>query len=323
MLFVFESPALLQLLWGILVLYGLILFAYWQWRQRTLRQLGSPALEARLLQGFSVPRFWIKNALFMGAAALVVVAMANPRVVVRVVGTPQQSADVLIALDVSNSMVATDLSPSRLDKAKTFVEDLVNVLDGERLGLLFFAGDAQAQAPLSTDYGALLMFTRNATPAFIADQGTDVANAIEQALRMVESDAQRAKALILISDGEYHQGDAIKSAQKARAAGMQIHTIGAGSIGGGTIQDAFGNPLRTALNEPFLRQIAQVGGGNYYHLSQDKAALQAMRTAVANLPKTTVEAQAHNDYHSYYQWLLIPALLLLIGEQLLWWRKPR
>lgn len=318
----FENPDLLKLLLGLLVLTVPLLFVYWRWRQSTLRRLGSPALEQRLLLGFSPYRFWFKNVLFLLGAAFVVLAMANPRRVVRIAPEAQKSADVLIALDVSNSMLARDMPPSRLDKAKDFIAQLVSALEGERIGLLFFAGDAQAQAPLSTDYGALRMFVKNATPAIIADQGTDVATAIAQATRMIENNAQSGRALILISDGENHQENALQSAQKAREAGLQIYTIGVGSTGGTTISDADGKPIRTALNEIFLTQVAQAGGGTYLHLNQGASAIRTLKAAVSNLPKAAVQNQAYNDYQSYFQWLLLPALLLLIGEQLLWWRQP-
>ncbi len=318
----FENPDLLKLLFGLLGLTALLLFIYWRWRQSTLRRLGSPALEQRLLLGFSPHRFWLKNALFLLGAAFVVVAMANPRRVVRIAPEAQKSADVLIALDVSNSMLARDESPSRLGKAKDFIEQLVTALEGERLGLIFFAGDAQAQAPLSTDYGALRMFVRNANPAFIADQGTDIATAIGQAVRMIENNAQSGRALILISDGENHQEQALQSAQKAREAGLQIFTVGVGTTGGTTIADADGRPIRTALNETFLTAVAQAGGGSYLHLDQGASAVRTLKTAASNLPKNAVQNQAYNDYRSFFQWLLLPALLLLVAEQVLWWRQP-
>lgn len=318
----FENPDLLKLLWGLPAIAAPLLFIYWRWRRQTLRRLGSPALEQRLLQGFSPYRFWAKNLIFLLGAAFVVIAMANPRRVVRVAPQAQNSADILLALDVSNSMLARDAASNRLEKAKGFIGDLLTALEGERLGLLFFAGDAQAQAPLSTDYGALRMFLKNANPAYIADQGTDIAAAIEQATRMIEGNAQAGRALILVSDGENHQEDALQSAQKAKEAGLQVYTVGIGSAGGATITDAEGRPIRTALNEPFLREVAQAGGGAYLHVDQGAQAIQTFKTMAANLPKAAVQSQAYNEYQPYFQWLLLPALLLLIGEQLLWWRQP-
>lgn len=315
----FENPALLHLLWGILF-QGLLLFFYWQWRRSTLRRLGSAALEARLLQGFSTRRFWLKNLLFAFVMVCVVIAIANPRRAIRVQPGALSSSDVLIALDVSNSMLARDIKPNRLEASKSFIQDMVSKLEGERIGLIFFAGASQPQAPLSTDYGALLMYVRNATPAFIADQGTDIAAAIQQASRMFEGKTQAGKALILISDGENHQENAIEAAQKAKAEGMQIYTIAVGTAAGATIADANSTAIRTRSNEPFLREIAIAGGGQAFNIA-DNDAIAAIDNTIAQLPKETVVAQSYTDYYSYYPWVLLLAVLFLTTEQLLWWKR--
>jgi len=315
----FENPALLHLLWGILF-QGVLLFFYWQWRRATLRRLGSVALEQRLLQGFSPQRFWLKNLLFALVMVCIVIGIANPRRAVRVQPGPTNSSDVLIALDVSNSMLARDIAPGRLEKSKLFIRDLVASLEGERIGLIFFAGESQPQAPLSTDYGALLMYVRNATPAFIADQGTDIASAISQASRMFEGKTQTGKALIIISDGENHQENAIQAAQKASEEGLQIFTVVVGTAAGATIADAGGASIRTRSNEPFLRELAKAGNGQAFHISEGSA-IAALDAAVALLPKAVVEAQSYTDYYSYYSWILLLAVLLLISEQLLWWKR--
>jgi Ca-activated chloride channel homolog len=317
----FENPALLNLLWGLL-LHALLLFIYWQWRKNTLRRLGSPALEQRLLQGFSNRRFWLKNGLFALAMVILVVAMANPQRAVRVQPQLQNSADILIALDVSNSMLAKDVSPNRLGKAKDFIRKLADALKGERLGLIFFAGDAHPQTPLATDYSALLMFLHNANPAIIADQGTDVAAAVEQATRMFETDTKAGRALIIVSDGENHQENAVRRAQQARADGIQIHTVGVGSPGGAMIPAEGGRMVRTTLNEPFLRELATAGGGGAYNLSEDARVIGALKNAVRGLQKDAVLAQGYTEYRSYFQWLLLPVMLLLILEQVLWWKRP-
>jgi len=201
--FFFESPDLLYLL-AIVPLQALLLWAYWRWRQRTLRRLGSPALEERLLQGFSANRFWGKNLMFVGGLVLVILAIASPVRIERAESKTQNSADVVIALDISNSMLATDVKPSRLEQAKNFIQRLAPALDGERLGLVFFAGEALPQMPLSTDFEALLMFTRNAHPDFITDQGTNIGAAIESCKRLLETNTEAGRAIVLISDGENH-----------------------------------------------------------------------------------------------------------------------
>ncbi len=212
----FENPILLHLLWG-LAFQALLLLVYWQWRQRTLKRLGSPALAERLLLGFSQRRFWFKNLLFGASLALLALAIANPVRPVQREGKSRASADVLIALDISTSMLAKDVSPSRIVQAKQFIQRLVQALEGERIGLIFFAGDAYPQMPLSTDYESLLLFVRNANPNFVTDQGTDMATAIDLAQRLFESNALAGRGLILITDGENHQEDALQRARKGQS----------------------------------------------------------------------------------------------------------
>lgn len=321
-----ENPILLHLLWALL-LQALLLAVYWRWRQRTLQRLGSPALAARLLLGFSEKRFWFKNLLFAGAVALIVLAIANPQQAVRRTPPPQLSADVLIGLDISQSMLAKDAPPSRLEQAKKMVRDLVASLEGERIGLIFFAGDAYAQMPLSTDYEALLMFVNNATPEYITDQGTDFAPPIDLAARLFASNPESGHALILISDGEQHAGLPLERARSAHADGMIIHTVSVGADAGAMIptangfkRDFSGAVIRTKTNPAMLREIAAAGGGLALSLNNSNA-VPALTTAVNGLQKSAVEAKAYTEYVSYFQWLLLPALFLLVLEQVLWWRK--
>lgn len=321
-----ENPVLLHLLWALL-LQAILLVVYWRWRRRTLRKLGSPALAERLLLGFSEKRFWLKNGLFAAALALLVLAIVNPRAAVRRTPPPQLGSDVLIGLDISRSMLAKDVSPSRLQQAQKMIRELVASLEGERIGLLFFAGDAYVQMPLSTDYEALLMFASNATPDYITDQGTDFTPPIDLAARLFASNPESGHALILFSDGEQHNGLPLERARQAHADGMIIHTVSLGGDAGATIptaggykRDFSGALVRTKANPAMLRDIAEAGGG--LALSGSSAAtVPTLNTEVRNLQKTAVEAQAYTEYVPYFQWLLLPALLLLILEQVLWWRK--
>jgi Ca-activated chloride channel family protein len=325
----FENPDLLQLLW-VLALQAVMLLAYWRWRTRTLRQLGSPQLEERLLVGFSKSRFWIKNGLFAMVAALIALAIANPQKMGRETPPPKASADVLIALDVSRSMLANDVAPSRLTQAKIFVETLVKSLRSERVGFIVFAGDAFPQAPLTNDPDVLLLFIKNAAPDAVNDQGTNFTSAIELAQRMLPAESEAGRALILISDGENHTPEALEAAQKAKEEGLTIHMVGVGTAGGSSIPVSSGNLLRdysgqvvrTQLDATVLRDVAKAGGGIYTQLGEGNP-LNDIKTAITQLRRTTVEQQAVTTYHSYFQWLILPALLLLVIEQLIWWRKEQ
>ena len=324
----FENPALLHLLWALL-LQAFLLLVYWRWRQRTLRRLGSPALEQRLLQGFSSRRFWFKNILFAAAVALISLSMANPIEAVKMQGAPQSGSDVLIALDISNSMLANDVRPSRLEQAKSFVEELVKQLDGERIGLIFFAGDAYPQMPLSNDYDALMMFVNNAHPEFITDQGTDIASALGLAGRMFESGGEAGQALILISDGENHQENAMERAKELQKSGVILYTVGVGTAAGSTIpegrgafrRDFTGKQIRTSANDALMSELARAANGSSFNLREESKTLASLRSLIKALPKSTVEARAYTQNVTWYQWLLAPALLFLMLEQLLRWKR--
>lgn len=323
----FENPVLLNLLWA-LALQALLLWVYWRWRQQTLNRLGSPALAQRLMLGFSKGRFWLKNTLFAAAVALVAIAIANPQQAVRRTPPPQSSADVLIALDISQSMLAKDAKPSRLEAAKMFVGQLAEALEGERVGLIFFAGDAYAQMPLSSDVGALMMFARNANTDFITDQGTNIVSAIELATRLFDSGSEAGRALIIISDGEHHESDILIAARKARAEGIVIHTVSVGASsnatiplpGGGFKRDFNGQVVRSNANPILLRDVAKAGGGVTLN-TDDGGAAKTLAREVDRLQKSAVEARAYTEYLSWYPWLALAALLLLALEQLLWWQK--
>ncbi len=324
----FENPDLLFLLW-VVAFQAFLLWVYWRWRRRTLQRLGSPALAQRLLLGFSGRRFWLKNILIGLALVLLVVAIANPRRLVKREPADRKGADIVLALDISQSMLAKDVQPSRLEQAKAFAQQLVAALEGERVGLLFFAGDAYAQMPLSTDYEALMMFIRNAGPEFIADQGSNVGPAIETAKHMFESNSAAGRGLVLITDGENHGENALPDARAARAEGLVLYTAAVGTTAGVTIplstggykRDGLGKVVRTQANPAFLRELAGAGGGKMVNADDGAAAIKTLVTELGRLQKTAIEAKAYNEYVVYFQWLLLPCLLLLIAEQLLWWRK--
>ncbi len=323
----FENPVLLNLLWA-LALQGLLLWVFWHWRRQTLQRLGSPALAQRLMLGFSKRRFWVKNALFAASIALVAIAVANPQQAVRRTPPQQSSADVLIALDISQSMLAQDVKPNRLEAAKRFVQQLTEALEGERVGLIFFAGDAYAQMTLSTDIEALMLFIRNANTDFITDQGTDIVSAIELAGRLFDSGTEAGRALIIVSDGEHHEAEVELRARKARAEGMVIHTVSVGSSSNATIpvmgkglkKDFKGQVVRSNANPILLRDVARAGGGVALNVD-DSGAVKALAREVDALQKNAVEARAFTEYVSYYQWFALAALLLLVLEQLLYWQK--
>ncbi len=324
----FENPDLLHLLW-VLLFQGILMWVYWHWRRSTLRRLGSPVLEQRLLQGFSIRRFRIKNILFSASLILVVLAIANPVKIVKIGGKLQLSSDVILVLDISNSMLAKDVLPSRLEKAKNFIQKLVPALEGERFGLVFFAGEAYPQMPLSTDAEALLMFVRNAHPDFITDQGTDIGTAIELAGRMLENEKETGQAIVLISDGENHEEKALQAVQAIRDAGVLLYTVSVGTTKGvmiprqrgGNQRDFTGQTVRTSANEVLLRSLAEEAGGEALSMQEETRAVETIKTAVSRLQKSAAESNTTTGKVFYFPWLLLLAVVFLALEQVLWWRK--
>lgn len=323
----FENPALLHLLWLLLLQAGLLWY-YWRWRRQTLYSIGSRQLEQRLLLGFSSDRFWLKNALFSLLFALTVLAIANPQRIERATPSLIGTSDIIFALDVSRSMLATDINPSRLKKAQDYLKDLIKSKGDNRLGLVFFAGDAFPQSPLTNDPSALLLFLSNASPDAVNNQGTSLSAAILQALRMFPMDSTIGKAIVLISDGESHTEEDLNAANVARKEGVVIHTVSVGSTAGSSIpvsagkmlKDFEGNLVRTKLHEQSLQAIAAKTNGIYTKI-EDQKGIQLVEEALNNLRKVKIEQQAGFVYKTYYQWFLAPAIFILLIDQLLFWRR--
>ncbi len=324
----FPQPEYPQHLWllAALPLLALLLAAYWWWRGQAIRQLGQPALVARLLPDFSASRFWLKNGLLGLSLVFLALAWANPRQGAKKRPVTQQSADVFIALDISQSMWAKDVAPSRLELAKRFAIKLVEALEGERIGLIFFAGDAFLQMPLSTDYNFSIQSLQTASPDLITEQGTAIPAAIDLANESFDAGHESGRMLILITDGENHDEEALDQAQAAADDGVVICTVGAGTTAGGPIplesgvndlykRDEQGRIVTTHLNETLLADLARAGGGSAYNLNQGDRVVNALRREVDRLQKRAVEVRSFSEFESYYTWFLLPAILLLALEQ--------
>ncbi len=331
-MFRFEYPEYLQLFWAIPGLLALLVSYQW-WRRRALARTVHTGALPRLLPGWSALRFFIKNGLILLAIALLALAWANPQRGAKKQSVSQKSADVLIALDISQSMFVKDVAPSRLELAKSFVRKLIEALRGERIGLLFFAGDAFLQMPLSTDYAAADMFVSNAHPDLITAQGTAIPRAIDLATESFDPDPGAGRALVLITDGENHDADALARAAEAFDDGIVIFTVGAGTPAGGPIpledlnasepfkRDENGALVRSRMNPSLLKDIASKGGGASYLLTQGDEAVRAIRREVDRLQKREMEVRSFSTFESYYQWFLLPAFLLLALEAWLAWRR--
>ncbi len=318
MLFKFEHP---QLLWALLAAPAALLLAagYRWWRRQALEQLGTVD---RVLAPQPARLFWLKTSLLAAALALLAVVLANPQRGAKKQTATQQSADVFIALDISQSMLAEDMKPSRLDLAKRFAQKLVQSLEGERVGLIFFAGNAYVQVPLSTDYTFLLQSLQSADPSLMTEQGTAIPAAIELAEKSFEAQPGGGRALVLITDGENHDEDAVSRASTAFGDGVVVYAVGVGTAEGAPIptvglasgqykRDEQGEVVRTRFDEAALRQVALAGGGRAYHIAQGDAVLSSLQREVSHLQKRDIAIRSFAEQESWFQWFLLPALLLL------------
>lgn len=324
-MFRFQHSEYLYLL--ILAPVLMLLFAgmLW-WRQRRLNGLGDQRLiQAQLLgaiNGRPVTRF----VLLLIAFVALVVGWANLQKGAGTELVKNKGVDVIIALDVSKSMLARDLPPDRLSRARQLVLSLLDKLNNDRVGLITFAGRAYLQTPLTIDYGAVKLVLQQAAPDLVPTQGTVLSEAIELAMKSFSQRERKYKTLIILSDGEDHEENALQLARKAAASGVVIHTVGIGSPTGAPIfdpqtksnkLDENGNPVISKLNEDELRSIAATGKGTYTLLQNaDEAALKINR-AIESMESRELGTVVFNNYTSYFQYFLLAALLAIVAESFL------
>lgn len=308
-------------------LYTLVL----KWKKDRAAKIGDPALVGLLTKNYSPPRFALKAALAMVAIALMVIAAANPQTRGKSGAVKRKGLDLMILLDVSKSMLAQDVKPNRLEKSRQLVSLLIDQLADNRIGLVWFAGRAYLQMPLTTDASAAKMYLQNAGPEAVPTQGTVIGEALKMAGNAFSSQEKKYKAVILISDGEDHDPEALKAVKDLAASGVMINTVGVGSPEGATIfdpttqetkKDANGNPVISKLNEQQLRDLAQTGRGTYVYLQDPGAAVKTLSAQLATIEQKELEDDAYVQYDTYYFYILILVLVVLLVEFLIPERKP-
>lgn len=328
----FYALALLPLMMGLIVWYFVS-------RRRKLRRLAAPELVDRLIPYASTRKRLIKAGLFLTAFAAVILAMCNLQTGSKMTELKREGADIMVCLDVSNSMLAQDLSPNRLARAKYALEKMIDQLEGDRLGLVIFAGDAYVQLPITTDYNAAKMFLQSVGPGMVPVQGTQIAAAIKKAAESFSTDEGKNRAIILITDGENHESEAIDAAAEAARKDIMINTIGIGSQNGvpiplvedgvvkGYRKDREGQTIVTRLNADLLKAIAGKANGVFVQASQADIGLNAVLDKIAQLDKAQLESKMYTDYESQFQWFVALALVLFLVEFLLservseWFKK--
>ena len=275
-MFRFEDPTYLYFLL-LIPLLALIRFAMVKQQKRRLRKFGDRELLANLMPDVSRWRPRVKFWLLMTALALLIIMWARPQMGTRISQEKRTGIEVIIALDISNSMLAEDVAPSRLERSKMMVENLVDHFTNDKIGLVVFAGNAFVQLPITSDYVSAKMFLNSINPSLIASQGTDIAGALNTAMYSFTQQTGVGKAIIVITDGEDHEGGALEAAHEAHEKGMNVFVLGVGSTQGAPIpiegndylRDNEGNTVISALNENMCRQVAEAGSGAYIHVEND------------------------------------------------------
>lgn len=317
-MFRFESATYLWLLVlvPVVVLVGL---AAYKRRHTALKRFGDAGLVARLMPSVSKYRPWVKFVLVVSALALLIVALARPQMGLKLSQERRSGIETIIALDISNSMTATDVVPSRLDKSKLLVENLVDEFTNDKIGLIIFAGEAFVQMPLTSDYVSAKMFLQDISPSLITTQGTDIARAIELSMSSFSQQQNVGKAIILITDGEDHEGGAVEAAKKAMKKGINVFILGVGSTkgvpiptGNGYMQDANGQTVMTALNEEMCKQVAKAGNGMYIHVDNTSDAQEQLNNEIGKLQKGETQNVSYSEYDEQFGAFTILALILLI-----------
>jgi Ca-activated chloride channel family protein len=324
----FQYPQAFWLL-TLVPFFLLLFFACQSWKSKARKRIGDVQLVKELSKNHSRTKTILKFFLVVVAFAAGCIALANPRIPDKDSGEVRKGIDVVIALDVSNSMKATDIAPDRLSRAKQFVSRIIDNLRDDRIGLVVFAGYGYAQMPLTFDYDAARLYVAAADPANISAQGTSIGDAFDKANFLFGKESERFKSIILITDGETHDENAMEKLKDLVAKGVMVNTVGIGSPEGSTIKDSSGNvktdasgqPVVSKLNEQILQQIAQGTNGIYVHLQSSDAAVKQIMNQYAQIEKKALGDTSLYTYETYYAWLALPMLLLLIAETFLPDRK--
>lgn len=325
----FEDPTYLYLLAIIPLLFLIRCWMLWR-RNKALRTWGEKELTRRQMANASRHRPMIKFCILMIALAMIIIMLARPQMGTKISNEKRHGIEAIICLDISNSMMAEDVSPSRLDKSKMLVENMVDNFTDDKIGLIVFAGSAFTQLPITADYVSAKMFLQNAVPSLIEEQGTDIARAITLAQNSFTQQKNIGRAIIIITDGEDHEGGAQEAAKAAKKAGMRVFILGVGSKNGAPIPDGnggfmtdnHGETVMTALNETMCQEIAAAGSGTYIHVDNTNEAQERLNKEIAKMQKSDVSSVIYSEYEEQFQIIGFLAILLLIAEVLVYECKP-
>ncbi len=306
-----------------------LLYALVRWlRKRRLSRIGDPALVKQLIPSWSGAKGWVRLVFFDLAFAFFVVGLARPQIGAKLQERETRGAEIMICLDVSNSMLARDYSPNRLERAKLAISRITDKLQDDRIGLIIFAGSSFVQLPITNDYVSAKMFLSSINPESVPVQGTAIGDAILTAARSFSAQSEKSRAIIVITDGENHEDDPVEAAKQAAEMGIKVYTIGVGSLRGEPIpmdgdllKDKDGNIVVTRLDESTLQKVAEVGNGAYVHAGNEEFGLNPIINDINKLEEETFNSVVFEEYDEQYMYFFAVALVLLVLELLIGERR--
>lgn len=319
-----------------LPLFGMLLYVHQLWKKRVKTQLGTQFELERLVPRTSKIRPWIKASLIALTIVVMVIGIANPQTGSRLETVKREGIDLVFAIDVSKSMLAEDVKPSRLARARQLVSACVDELGGDRVGLIAYAGEAFPQLPITTDLAAAKIFLDGMGPDQVSSQGTAISEAVDLASDMFSTEGEHARALIILSDGEDHKGEIDAAVEKAKSMGIKIFTIGMGTQRGGPIpikdlygrttgfkEDQGGQKVVTKMNEKLLRDLAGRTDAMFLSGSDSRSAVESLLEQFGRMERSEFESNLFTDYEDQFYWFCGLALLLLVTDSLIMEKKTK
>lgn len=301
-----------------------------QWKNKTSAKIGDAHLVKALTTNFSRRKLQLKLLIILVAFAALVIAAANPQSASEIENTTRKGIDIMITLDVSRSMLSEDVKPSRLDRSKQLLNKLLDRLSGDRVGIVVFAGRAYMQMPLTADYAAAKLYINNANPASVQIQGTVITDALQLSNSGFNSKEKKYKTILLITDGEDHDKNAISTAEKLSENGVVINTVGVGTTSGSTItsslsgeskRDMQGNVVISKLNEKGLIDIAHASNGIYQQLNDVESVVDKLVEQFGSMEQKSIQDYSSMSFRSFFQWFVVLALIGFISELFISERK--
>ena len=299
-------------------------------RNRKIAKIGSPELMAALMPARSKAKGWVRISFFAVAWFFFVIGLARPQMGAKIKESNRKGAEIMIALDVSNSMLAQDYSPNRLERAKLAISRVVDKLRDDRIGLVVFAGNSFVQLPITTDYVSAKMFLSSISTGSVPIQGTAIGEAIGTALRSFSAQSDRSRAIIVITDGENHEDDPVAAASQAAEMGVRVFTIGVGSpegkmipFEGDYLRDKEGNPVVTRLDESVLQDVAAAGKGLYVRAGNSEFGLNPIVDEIARMDDEEYNSIVFEEYDELYMYFFGMALFFLVLEMLIGDRRSK